>query len=124
MNHSCLNTDQLRLLIKSLSDSLEPDDHELGMLFANCRDWSHEISVLTYLLTRCIDKFSDQEHHEILDLFYKLPDLMYINIQELDRSFVEFMLKHQRDRDETMEEQLIQLQRLLREYNYHEQIRY
>ena len=60
----------------------------------------------------------------VIRIFYELPVIMCLHIQEIGPEFVAYMLSSVRDKSLTLEEELVGLQTRLREYNYERTLRY
>jgi len=121
----CLNSNELLLLLEYKIKDRTIDSESLSQLVDNSYNWQDEISVHTYLYCRLAERLKyTVDSNEMIDTFYNLPEEMYLIIQELNAQFIRYMLEGIRRKDMSIEEELVELQRSLRNHDYSRALRY
>ena len=122
----CLNVAELRELIKSKAQRSEMGSDVLRGLVEDAEAWQAEIGIHTYFLSRILEAEGEEEEcYRIIGMVYGLRDGMWLSIQELDVTFVAYMLSHIRRLDGvSLEEELAALHVALMERQYGKAIRY
>jgi hypothetical protein len=123
----CLDRQELTAFLEAKVLGKDVSNHSLTARIEDAENWQDELSVHTYLLCCVLERrlAHGQDCQVILDLIYLIPNEMFLRLQELDRSFVDFMLMHVRQSNNyTLEEELIYLETSLGQYKYEKAIRY
>lgn len=124
--HHCLSKDELRQLLNLKADNLAIETDELRIRIELADNWQDELGALTYLFSHILERRAKGglDCAGLIKMFYELPEVMSLHIQEFDSDFVEYMLRNIRDKSLTLEEELVGLQNRLREYDYERTLRY
>ena len=59
-----------------------------------------------------------------IDVLYSMSDEFWFEMQEGNEQFIEFLLNHLRNKDDSLEDSLIEIQNRLSEHNYEKTLRY
>jgi len=123
----CLTKDEAQKLIDLCANTyeLEEEDSLLWIAIENSRNWGYELTLLTYLLSKILERKKSRGENcmSLLNLAYNLQDNMWLSIQELDVRFIEYMVRSERKPMLSLEERLIELQDDLDEHIYGERFR-
>jgi hypothetical protein len=124
--HYCLNKEQLRQFVDFIADDVNIEDGNLRLLVENAASWQDELGCLTYLFSMILERKGKQgeDCERLIALFYRLAEQMYVDIQEFDYRFIEYLLKNIRNRELSLEEELIEIQNHLSEFRYEHTLRY
>ncbi|MDZ4751808.1 MAG: hypothetical protein SGI87_09355 [Flavobacteriales bacterium] len=126
MSH-CLTKQELREFIEVKFSDKTTELEGLTAWIEYAENWQEELCIFNYLLCCVLEsKVADgQECHSIIENAYYLCDTMFLTMQELDYSFIDFMLKHLRqDSVTSLEEELISLQENWSQFIYDKANRY
>ncbi len=124
--HRCLNRQELTELIALKSDDISVESDTLQSWINNAENWHFDISSLTYLLTKILERKTKEgeDCYKIINVIYDLERHMSFSIQEIDAGFVDYMLRNKRTLNISLEEDLVELQNNLTEYQYGKTLRY
>lgn len=124
--HHCLSKDELRQLLDLKAENLAIENDELRIRIELADNWQDEVGAHTYLFSQILERRVKDGHDcaRLIQKLYALPEVMSIFIQELDSDFVEYMLANIRDRNLSLEEELVELQNRFREHDYGRTLRY
>jgi hypothetical protein len=118
--HYCLNKEQLRQFVDFIANDLSIDDENLRLLVENAANWQDELGCLTYLFAMILERKGKQgeDCERLIGLFYRLTEQMYVDIQEFDYRFIEELLRNIRNKELSLEEELIEIQNHISEYRF------
>jgi hypothetical protein len=124
--HYCLNRDELKKLIDFNASSINVENEELSSRIENAKNWQEELSGLTYLFSKILEKKSKDgsDCQPLIETLYRLEEQMWFYIQECDAVFIEYMLKNIRNMSLSLDEELIELQSNLGNHMYERTLRY
>lgn len=121
----CLNREQSSQVfdIDVKNFILKNDPSEFEILLHNCKNWATELTLLTYLISQVLELKIKQgvEENFLLEKLHELFDLrehIWLNLQEFDSSFVDYLYRYTKDESLNLEESLIQIQDWLYEHKY------
>lgn len=125
MTH-CLSKQELTEIIDHIVYKKTMNDDELKTLFECAQCWQDQLICLSYLLSMILEKKQKDggDRQRVIDKIYRLPDELFLFIQEFDSDFVHYMLRHTRNNSLSLEEDLVLLQNELAEHRYDKAIRY
>jgi hypothetical protein len=103
-----------------------PLTDEIANQCASAELWEKPIGVLTYLLARILEtkNIEEDEYKAYLELFYELPNHMYMEIQEIDHIFINHMTRTFRQADYSLDDELIRLYSEILDHDYSNSLRY
>ena len=122
----CLNRLELTEIIDHIVNKKTMNDDELKELFESAQYWQDQLICLSYLLSIILErKQKDGENcQKVIDEIYRLPDELFIFIQEFDSDFVDYMLRHTRNSSLSLVDDLVLLQNNMAKHLYDKTIRY
>lgn len=102
------------------------DQDDLLLLIENAENWQAELVGLNYFLSQILEVKAKTGINckKILGLYYQLSEQMWFSTQEIDATFVEYILAYQRNSSLSLAENLIEVQNNLSEYKYGSTFRY
>lgn len=108
----CMNKDELRNLITYKLDNVEIDNEEFAIRLENAADWQEELYAVVYLFTHILEKKKQdgEDYIRAIEKLYELETEMFLRIQQCDVEFVDYMLRDLRQRQLTLEEEVIRIQ--------------
>jgi hypothetical protein len=119
---SCQEIDDLIRVELGNGTSLAELDVELSGLFDMSRSWEAELICLSLLLARSLERLQKTaiDVPKLLANFYELSNSgkLFLTIDEVDATFVDYMLSSFRSSTLNLEEELIDLRHRLGEYEY------
>lgn len=122
--HHCLTIDEIELLVRvELEEyNIPEDESQIHALFSNWNDWIVNFICLNYLLSRVLERKqkSEKDAIGILRSLHELPTIrgLGLDFDEMDDSFVSYMLRFSRDEGLTLEDNLREIRHQLSEYKY------
>ena len=122
MTTQCLTSADVRLVLCRLVDDQVEFGTELTDLYAGAQVWSVRIVCHNLFVARHIAA-SDMGMAKVARL-YAAGEEMAIEPEEGGASLVEYMLRHERNADETLDEALVAIEAGLKAHNYERAIRY
>jgi hypothetical protein len=121
----CLSKGELEQLIDLLNSSSPVDDEYLSILIDDAKNWQEELGMLTYFVSQIIEnKKASCDCIQLIDLIYKIEEQIFVKLQECDSEYIDYMLKNVCDSHLSLEEELVDIQNRLSEYNYERTLRY
>jgi len=121
MFHYCLNRDQIFQVIQNLIESETiNDENNLSILLEMAQYWHLELISINYLLSQILERCNKQGKDSvfILNEYYGLQNNLWLNIEEYNEAFINYLMRNLRDKNLSLEEDLIQIQEKYREYEY------
>lgn len=117
----CLTKPQLDALLKFQVEDSIPEDNELRACFELCKDWETEIVGIDYLFAQIIEKKKkgNYDFTNLINVYEKLEEEMFFTSQGFNLDFLELLMRFLNDRGSDLEDQLVQIQNNLSDYNYH-----
>jgi len=118
----CLSREEIsRFLEIEIAESVLYDDEvKFRDLLDMCCTWEAELICLTSLLSIALERQQriPTDVNDILKKFYALRDIkgMNLTIEELDKTFVTYMLTFPRSNDSSLEEELLEIRQRLSDY--------
>jgi len=124
--HHCLSKIELQKVTDHKLANIEFHDHSIKILLEKAENWEISLGFLTYFYSMIIEKkLNDGEGIvDLIDKFYLLENSLYVIIQEFDNNFVDHLIRNIREKELTLEDELIRLQTNLAEYNYDKSLRF
>lgn len=114
----CVNQSQLEQLIDNKLNNKNVDDRTLADFIANADSWVSKIGIITYILAKVKEKYDIQNIIEYFNNIFDFPNHAYIEFQECDSNFITQLLNHNRNREMSLEEELIQIEYRILNHNY------
>lgn len=101
-------------------------DEEIKTQVESAKDWHDQLICLSYFLSIILERKKEdgEDCQKVIDEIYKLPEALFLSIQEFNSDFVRYMLSHTRNNSLSLEEDLVLLQNDLAERLYDKAIRY
>lgn len=124
--HHCLSRDELRELLDARHSGKEIDNELLKVWVESAECWMDELAGLNYFLSQILERknAAGEDCGQIIDLFFQLEDQMALVLQPFDFRFVDYMLRRVRNRNISLEEELIALQDDVGDYRYDRALRF
>lgn len=124
--HYCLNKQELEVLINYILLKINVDCSTLHNHIKCSENWQDELGCLSYLLSEILERnnINGTAPEQIIKLVYGLDEKMFIDIQEFDWKFIEYMVSNVRNSSLTLEDNLIDLQNGLKAFRYDRTIRF
>jgi hypothetical protein len=123
----CLTKAESQKLIDLCANTYKIDNEDgfFWIVIENSRNWEYELTLLTYLLSKILERKKNRGENclSLLNLAYNLQNYMWLSIQEFDVRFIEYLVRSERDRTLSLEERLIELQDDFSEHIYGESFR-
>lgn len=122
----CLTKDELTELINLENNNSPIRNNELKTLVGNAESWMDELCALVYLFSQILESKSKkgEDCTKLIDLLYKLPDKLFLKLEEIDLAYINFMLRNVRIRSLTLEEELVEIENKLSNYEYAKTLRF
>ncbi len=124
--HHCLSKLELQEIINHKISNIKIHDHSIKLLLEKAENWEISLGCLTYFFSMIIEKKLNNGENllNLVDDFFLLENSMYIIIQEFDYNFIGHLIRNIREKELTLEDELIRLQTNIAEYNYDKYIRF
>lgn len=122
MNVQCLTSDEVGALLQYLLDEKTEINNSLNKAFQAARAWELCIVCHNLFVARHLDV--TQRGCDKIERFYSVDSEIAIDIQEGSIEFVEYLLQHERNYEETLDEAIILIQEGLSNHEYKKVIRY
>ena len=121
----CLSQQELSDFIDHLVLYKMKDDKILNAIIQHSQDWHQEIIILAYFLTIVLarKKKENDYNQTILDSIYGLPEDMFLEINGFNNDFIKFLLINIRDKSLSLEEDLLNIHNLYKNYDYTKTLR-
>jgi len=123
---TCLNQQELNLLLNHKIHKILIDG-DLANRCSLADQWNQPIGVLTYLLARILENNTTDKREKCvsyIETLYNLSEIMYIEVQEIDYTFISTLLKTIRQPALTIEDELVELYTTMMNHDYARVIRY
>ncbi|MCI5218341.1 MAG: hypothetical protein D3914_03905 [Candidatus Electrothrix sp. LOE2] len=116
----CLDNTELEKLLDLRLNQEGIEDAALNSLIENANQWQEKVLCLSFSLARIIERRNDSASlsREMIADFFSMPEEMFIDIQECDENFVNYMLEHEHSGDIDLEMSLQTVARRLSEHYY------
>ena len=116
----CVNSTELEEILALQLENKAIEDVALKSLFENAVQWQDKFLCLTFSLARILERRrnSSSLSQEMVADFFSMPEEMFIDIQECDENFVNYMLEHEHSGDIDLEISLQTVARKLSEHSY------
>jgi hypothetical protein len=126
MRNYCLSVDEIGQILKWHDCKETGICNELACELDEALCWNSKIICLALFVARLMlrGQISMDEQKNIIDIIYTMGDQLYFEIQEVDHNFVDYLLRHIRDSNDSLEDTLIEIQNRLSGYDYEKAIRY
>ena len=126
MKNYCLSVDEIFNILKSRELGESNECRELALEIYEAKCWNTRIICIALFFARILerDKISVQALKRKIDVLYSMSDEFWFEMQEGNEQFVEFLLNHLRNKDDSLEDSLIEIQNRLSEHNYEKTLRY
>lgn len=125
MRNYCLRVDEIGLILK-WPDCKTGICKELAYELDEALCWNSKIICLALFVARLMlrGQISMDEQKNIINKIYMMGDQVYFEIQEVDCHFVDYLLRHIRGSNDSLEDILIEIQNRLSSHYYEKAIRY
>lgn len=127
MRNYCLSTEEIVQILRWQENcNTFDDDSSFAAEIQESSCWDSKITCITLLLSRILEQGEKTSvvKKDIIEKIYTMDQILYFEIQEGDYRFIEFLLSHLRNPEQSLENDLITLQNNLSEYNYANSLRY
>ena len=124
MRQYCLNKDQMsRFIDIEIYDArLYKEEDELSIILSNWNGWDVELVCFATLFSHILERRQKQtkDAFSLLERIYNLTEERGLGlvIEEIGEQFVEYMLKHIRRGEISLEEDLIDIRHQFSEHDY------
>jgi hypothetical protein len=118
--YHCLNRTELTQLLDFKSGHMEIEDDQLRRRIEDAESWSDELGALTYTFACMLERKTGngEDCQSYIELLYQLADEMFLRIDECNSVFVAHMLRQVRDRNLSLEEELIEFDDSIGRYEF------
>ena len=126
MRNYCLNVDEIAKILR-WRECGEPVAYEkLSVEIEEAQCWTTRIICIALFFARVLERKETaiDAKKSSIEMLYAMQDELCFEIQEGDEQFIEYLLRHLRNPDESLEATLIELQNGLSEYRYEKTLRY
>ena len=126
MRNYCLNVDEIAKILRWRECGEPVAYEELSLEIEEAQCWTTRIVCIALFFARVLERKEttiDAKKSRI-ELLYAMKNEFCFEIQEGDEQFIEYLLRHLRNPDESLEATLIELQNGLSEYRYEKALRY
>ena len=119
MNY-CLNSRELECLLLLHLENKPIEDETLQSLLENAVHWQDKLLSLTFSFARILERHRDSAllAKTMIPEMFSMPKRMFIDIQECDENFVDYMLRHEHSGEIDLEISLQKVARKLSEHCY------
>jgi len=118
MNY-CLSSSELEHLLLSQLENKTIEDSGLSALLGNAENWEGKLLCLTLSFARILERHKNSPlTAKMIPCFYSIPDKMFMEIQECDENFIDYILSQEHPDEIDLEESLQILATRLSEYCY------
>ncbi len=126
MKNYCLKVNELFDVLNWREHEVPIGCNKLALELEEARCWVTKLTCLALLFARIMerDKLSPEALKKKIAVLYSMSDEFWFEIQEGNDVFVEYLLNHLRENEDTLEDTLVEIQNRLSEYNYEKTICY
>jgi len=119
MNY-CLNSTELENLLLLHLEDKAIENGTLKSLIDNAVQWQDKLLCLTFSFARVLERRCDSTSSakKMISELFCMPEKMFLDIQECDEDFVDYMLRHEHSGEIDLEISLLTVARKLSEYCY------
>lgn len=116
----CLNSNELESHLLFFLEDKAVDDATLKSLIDNAIQWQDKLLCLTFCFARILEKrkVSESLVQKMIPKLFSFPEKMFVDIQECNEDYVDYMLRHEHSGEIDMEISLLTVARKLSEYCY------
>lgn len=120
MTYYCMDREELRQFLDFKAANKAVDMDSLEIRIDSAHDWQVELGCVNYFLSQILEKKAKggKDCHNIINLVYGLEDKLFFRIHECDHGFVDYMLKHVRQANSSLEDELVVLHNNMCEHIY------
>lgn len=122
MNVRCLSSGEVGAVLLQFVDGQAEVEENLGNLLADARAW--ELLVVCYNLFVARHITAKDRGFEKIARLYAAGEDLWLELQEGGVELVEYLLQHERNPEETLDEALVLIQEGLSSHDYERAIRY
>jgi hypothetical protein len=121
----CLSRDELAQVLDSISRKSVPESPELALWLDYATAWQDEVIGFNYFLAQILlaMKRDGIDYRGALSAYFSIGDGMWFTAEEFDTRFIAYMMANSRDVRLTLAEDLLDLGRKMRCYQYDKTIR-
>lgn len=96
------------------------DINGLDVWIEDAHNWQVELGCINYLLSQILERKvrNGENCFTIIDLVYKFENQLFFRIHECDHRLVEYMLRHVRQYDCSLEDELVTFHNRMCEHIY------
>ncbi len=119
MNY-CMNSNELESLLLFYLNDKAVENTTLKSLVENAIHWQDKLLCLTFSFARILEKRRSLPSltQMMIPILFSLPEKMFIDIQECDDDYVDYMLRHEHSGEIELENSLMTVAKQLSEYCY------
>ncbi len=112
MQH-CLSKEEIDTLVNN-NWNVDDDNEfrDLNLLLSQCKIWENEMVLFPYFLSQVLERRSKMGNDcsSIIQQVFEMPSTMLLSIQGFDAKFIKYIFYYLRDRNLTLQEELIDVQ--------------
>lgn len=125
MTYYCNKNELKELLDYYFNNDAEFSHKDFKIAVDNSLNWQDMLYTFSYLFLQLIERHKKEggDVHRYLELFYQLENYMWFKIQDFDRDFITFIMRTIRNEALSLEDEIIEAQKLLCERRYDKIIR-
>ncbi len=126
MRSYCMNVEETDQILKWRESRVPLAYKELSLEIEEAQCWTTRIVCIALFFARVLErgKTTIDEQKRRIEALYTMEDELCFEIQEGDDQFIEYLLRHLRNPDDSLESALIELQNGLSNYRYEKALRY
>lgn len=126
MRAYCLNVEETSQILKWRECGEPTTIKELSLEIEEARCWTTRIICIALFFARVLEQGEPtiDEKKRKIEVLYAMEGELYLEIQEGDDQFIEYLLRHLRNPGDSLESILIELQNGLSGYRYEKALRY
>lgn len=124
--HYCLSKEELNEVVNHKLLEKKICDHPLELILEKAENWEISFGCLTYFFSMILEKKinSSEKIGNLIEDFFLLENSLYALIQEFDYTFIDHLIRNMREKELSLEDELIRLQTTFSEYNYDQTLRF
>ena len=123
--HYCCNKSELQQLLENECVGKQIESEYLNTVVNCCQNWEATLHGISYFLTQIIEKKMKNEEDcgDLINAFYSVEDQMDFVVQEFDEAFIDYLVRNTRDKNLSLEDEVIQVIGFMCEYKYDRTVR-
>jgi len=124
--HHCLTKIELKEIINYKLIDTKIYNNSIKILLKKAENWEISLGCLSYFFSMILEKklHDGEKLYNLIDDFFHMENSLNIFIQEFDNNFIVHLIRNIREKELTLEDELIRIQTNISEYNYDQSIRF